>query len=182
MTSDQQSSTIVVGVDGSPSSQDAVRWAARQARLVDVELHAVISWALPIADSWGAVVVDYDWAGNARSVLARALDEALGAAEAGRVHQHVVEGHPAHALLHAAAAAAAELLVVGSRGHGGFSGMLLGSVSQHVIAHAPCPVVVVRHDAAPIARARGGGTQTSARAEAPVARLPSPTACARGGR
>jgi nucleotide-binding universal stress UspA family protein len=108
-------------------------------------VHAVISWALPTTYGWG-VALEYDWQDNARSILDKALGEALGEVEAARVHRHVIEGHPARALLDAATDA--DLLVVGSRGHGGFNGMLLGSVSQHVIAHAPCPVVVVRHDAA----------------------------------
>ena len=58
------------------------------------------------------------------------------------MRRHVAEGHPAGVLL--AQVEGADMLVVGSRGHGGFTGMLLGSVSQHVVAHAPCPVVVVR--------------------------------------
>lgn len=145
MTTNQGSSKIVVGVDGSPSSLQALRWAARQARLSGGELHAVISWALPTAYGWDAMIADYDWADSARSVLEQALRETLPETEASGVRQHILEGHAARALL--AAAADADLLVVGSRGHGGFSGMLIGSVSQHVIAHAPCPVVVVRHDA-----------------------------------
>lgn len=149
MTRSQKLSTIVVGVDGSPSSEQALRWAAQQAHLTGGELHAVISWALPTAYGWG-VPLEYDWQDNARSIFGKTLDETLDEIEAARVHRHVIEGHPARALLDAAYA---DLLVVGSRGHGGFSGMLLGSVSQHVIAHAPCPVVVIPRDAAPDASA-----------------------------
>lgn len=147
MVSSQQPNKIVIGVDGSPSSEQALRWAAQQAQLSGAELHAVTSWVPPTAYGWGPVAVDYDWADNARSILQRALEEVLDKTDAARVRRHVVEGHPARALLDAAADA--DLLVVGSRGHGGFSGMLLGSVSQHVIAHAPCPVVVIRPDAIP---------------------------------
>ncbi|MCW2696288.1 MAG: UspA domain protein [Modestobacter sp.] len=145
MTGHQAPSKIVVGVDGSPSSSQALRWAAQQAHLTGAELHAVTSWAPPTTYGWEFAAPDFDWQDNARSTLAGALDETLGETGAAGVHRHVVEGHPARALLDAAAGA--ELLVVGSRGHGGFSGMLIGSVSQHVIAHAPCPVVVVRHEA-----------------------------------
>jgi len=145
MSSTEKPTTIVVGVDGSPSSEQALRWAARQAHLTGGELHAVISWALPTTYEWG-VPPEYHWQDNARSTLDKALGQALNEIEAARVHRHVIEGHPARALLDAAADA--DLLVVGSRGHGGFSGMLLGSVGQHVIAHASCPVVVIRHDPA----------------------------------
>lgn len=80
---------------------------------------------------------------NAREVLARTVTDMLDTSTPGRpVEQIVQEGNPAAALLEQAAAAS--LLVVGSRGHGAFSGMLLGSVSRHCVSHAPCPVVVVR--------------------------------------
>ncbi|MGZ4591594.1 MAG: universal stress protein, partial [Actinomycetes bacterium] len=136
---------IVVGVDGSASSEEALRWAARQAQLTGAELHAVIAWTFPTTYGW-ASAPDVDWADNARSVLQQAITETLGAAEAEKVHRHVVEGHPAQALL--TTAVDADLLVVGSRGHGGFAGMLLGSVSHHVVSHAGCPVLVV-HDTTP---------------------------------
>ncbi|MFQ1002398.1 universal stress protein [Modestobacter sp. SSW1-42] len=136
--------TIVVAVDGSPSSQRALRWAVAQGAATGGEVHAVTAWHLPEMQGWGTVLDDVDWAENARAVLEQAVTEALPPAEAERVHRHVREGRAAVVLLDAAADA--DLLVVGSRGHGGFSGMLLGSVSQHLVAHAPCPVVVVRAD------------------------------------
>ena len=70
------------------------------------------------------------------------LAAVLGTEPSVRIEQEVLEGHPAQLLV--TAAEGADLVVVGSRGHGGFVGMLLGSVSQHVAAHAPCPVLVVR--------------------------------------
>jgi nucleotide-binding universal stress UspA family protein len=70
------------------------------------------------------------------------LKKALSDGEVAQVRTHVMQGHPAKVLLDAAAGA--DQLLVGSRGRGGFSGMLLGSVSQHLIAHAPCPVTVIR--------------------------------------
>jgi nucleotide-binding universal stress UspA family protein len=146
MASHGTRSTIVVGVDGSPSSMQALRWAARQAELTGGELHAVTAWRLPTTYGWIPPVADYDWAGNARTILDRAIKEALDETGTGRVRRHVVEGPAARVLLQAAGDA--ELLVVGSRGHGEFAGMLLGSVAQHVLAHAPCPVLVVRTTAA----------------------------------
>jgi nucleotide-binding universal stress UspA family protein len=138
------SGRIVVGVDGSAHSQEALRWAIGQARLTGGPVEAVISWSIPVDFGLGGVgtLVDYDWAGVAASTLRDAVARALDPADADRVSQHVVMGHPATVLLDASAGA--DLLVVGSRGLGGFKGMLLGSTSQHVIARAACPVVVVR--------------------------------------
>jgi nucleotide-binding universal stress UspA family protein len=138
---------IVVGVDGSPSSQQALRWAARQARLTGEELQAVAAWDYPTGVGWGGFVLeDIDWAGNARKALDDAIAAGLQPDDAERVQRSVVRGYPARALLDAAADAA--LLVVGSRGRGGMVGMLLGSVSQHVVTTARCPVVVVHAEAA----------------------------------
>jgi nucleotide-binding universal stress UspA family protein len=133
-----------IGVDGSPSSRQALRWAARQAELTGDELHAVIAWSFPDVYAWVPVNDGIDWAVNAEEALEQAISGALVPATAERVQRHVIEGYPARVLLDAAADA--DLLVVGSRGHGGFTGMLLGSVSQHAVTHARYPVVVI-HDA-----------------------------------
>jgi nucleotide-binding universal stress UspA family protein len=139
--------SIVVGVDGSPSSQLALRWAVDRAGQTGQPVHAVIAWDYPVMAgipvNYGIGQVDAgDWAGNSREILDETIRQTLTADEMARVEQHVVHGHPAKVLQEAAADA--DLLVVGCRGHGGFAGMLLGSVSQHLIAHAPCPVTVVR--------------------------------------
>ena len=138
------SGRIVVGVDGSSHSEAALRWALGQARLTDQPVDAVTSWSIPIDLGVGGEggLVAYDWEGLATSTLEKTVAKVVDAPDADRVSQRVVEGHPARVLVDAAADAA--LLVVGSRGRGGFTGMLLGSVSQHVIARAACPVVVVR--------------------------------------
>jgi nucleotide-binding universal stress UspA family protein len=133
---------IVVGVDGSPSSEEALRWALRQSSLTGQEVHAVNSWGYAV--DYGVAMGDFDWQQDAESVLEKSVQQVTGG-DAERVHQHVIAGHPVRALLDAAKDA--DLLVVGCRGHGGFTGMLLGSVSQHVAAHATCPVLVV-HDPA----------------------------------
>lgn len=135
-------SRIVVGVDGSKASIDALRWADRQASLTGADLEAVSAWELPVSSGEYAIGVGIDWEGNAQGILDTAIDGArLSSGQP--ASRRVVEGHPAQVLIKAAVGA--ELLVVGSRGHGGFVGMLLGSVSEHVCAHAPCPVLVVRH-------------------------------------
>jgi nucleotide-binding universal stress UspA family protein len=139
-----QHGRIVVGVDGSPASLDALRWAVRQAELTGASVEAVTSWSYPTSYGF-PVIANVDWEQGARTVL----DEAIAAVtdeSAAPVRRRVVEGHPARAL--ADVAAGADLLVVGSRGHGGFTGLLLGSVSEYVVTHAPCPVVVIRHPAA----------------------------------
>jgi nucleotide-binding universal stress UspA family protein len=142
MASPSTRSRIVVGVDGSPSSRQALRWAARQAELTGAELHAVTAWRLPTTYGWIPSVADFDWAGNARRTLDGAIKDSLEDTRAASIRRDVVDDHPAAALLHAAADA--DLLVIGSRGRGELAGLLLGSVAQHVITHAPCPVLVVR--------------------------------------
>jgi nucleotide-binding universal stress UspA family protein len=141
------SGRIVVGVDGSPSSEEALRWAVGQARRSGQPVDAVISWSVPVdfgVGGYGAPVA-YDWEGLATDTLSKTVATAVDAADADRVSQRVVMGHPARVLLDEAEDAA--LLVVGSRGRGGFRGMLLGSISQDVVARAACPVVVVRSPA-----------------------------------
>ncbi|MGY1633493.1 universal stress protein [Geodermatophilus sp. SYSU D01186] len=145
-TGPQAAGRIAVGVDGSPSSEDALRWAAEQARLTGQELHAVTAWGLPLPYD-APVTGEVDWSGDAAAALEKSLATVLGAADAPRVVRHVQEGHPAGVLVDAARDA--DLLVVGSRGHGRLPGLLLGSVSQHVVAHATCPVVVVHGHRAP---------------------------------
>jgi nucleotide-binding universal stress UspA family protein len=134
---------IVVGVDGSPSSLEALRWALGQGRLAGSAIDVVSAWRTPSAYGGYPVIAETDWQHNAEEVLDTALSQVPEAADAG-VTRHVVRGHPVDVLLERAAGA--DILVVGSRGRGGFTGMLLGSVSQHLVAHAPCPVVVVRHE------------------------------------
>jgi nucleotide-binding universal stress UspA family protein len=136
---------IVVGVDGSPASAQALRWAVGQGRLTGGEVHAVISWLPPTVYDWGPAISDIDWAKDSRRALDDTIADTLDPDDAAKVQRHVIQGHPAQALTDAADDA--DLLVVGSRGHGGFTGMLLGSVSHHVIAHAPCPVVVIHGEA-----------------------------------
>lgn len=136
---------IVVGVDGSPASVAALRWAVAQAELTGVAVQAVTSWQVPGQSAYGGYggyfAVDVDWADVARTTLTTAVKEAGDGAPVDVVPL-VLEGHAAHVLVKASDGA--QLLVVGSRGHGGFAGMLLGSVSEYVIAHASCPVLVIR--------------------------------------
>jgi nucleotide-binding universal stress UspA family protein len=139
---------IVVGVDGSPGSMEALNWAVCEAGQHVASVHAVMAWEYPQAyavNVWG-LGMDPTLDAQAGLASAAAAEAARVAGAAGDaqdvvVTSEAVEGHPAVALLQASEVA--DLLVVGSRGHGGFVGALLGSVSQHVVCHAGCPVVVV---------------------------------------
>jgi nucleotide-binding universal stress UspA family protein len=138
---------IVAGVDGSDSSASALRWAIRQAGLTGASVDAVIAWHYPdLASSGmavGAVEPTYGFfRENAEKIAADAISSTLDPAGDVPVGARVAQGHAAQVLLDASAGAS--LLVVGSRGHGGFAEALLGSVSQHCVQHALCPVVVVR--------------------------------------
>lgn len=145
-------SGIVVGVDDSPPSQRALRWAIEEARLRGAALSVVSAWEFPFAPvptSSSAVGGEDDPLPRVPSLERSALDElaaavtaAGGDPEDAAVSMHVVRGSPVRVLLEAAKDA--DLLVVGSRGRGGFTGLLLGSVSGDCTRHARCPVVVVR--------------------------------------
>ncbi|WP_317440852.1 universal stress protein [Streptomyces collinus] len=143
MDTDASERRVVVGVDGSQSSYEALRWAVRYAGLVDGTVDAVAVWELPGLYGWSAPAVDMDVdEDEARLKMRQELIDVLGADTAGPVRTHLVHGNPTDVLLRAAEGA--EALVVGSRGRGGFARALLGSVSQHVSQHASCPVVIVR--------------------------------------
>ncbi|WP_406164709.1 universal stress protein [Streptomyces sp. NBC_00996] len=145
MDKDVSEPRVVVGVDGSTSSYAALRWAVRYAGLVGGTVDAVAVWELAGLYGWSAPAVDVDVdEDDARQRMRQELTDVLGADAAGSVRTHVVHGNPADVLLRAAEGA--EVLVVGSRGRGGFARALLGSVSQHVSQHANCPVVIVRSE------------------------------------
>ena len=135
---------IVVGIDGSPSSIAAAEWAARQAELTQSSLHAVTTWHPPTSFGYPMPIPEsYDPASDATAVLDDAVASLRSRHPNVEIHTSVAEGHPAPILVEASTGA--DLLVVGSRGHGEFAGMLLGSVSEHCVGHARCPVVVFRH-------------------------------------
>ena len=131
---------IVVGVDGSPSSQRAVRWAAQQAKLTGATLRAVSSWRWP--NYITIVPPGVDPAADTRRTLDEVLQEALTDSQDVSLTRHVIEGPPGPALL--TQAQDATLLVVGAQGRAAFPGMLLGSVAEYCVRHGSCPVVVVR--------------------------------------
>jgi nucleotide-binding universal stress UspA family protein len=140
---------IVAGVDGSPSSLAALRWAVRQAVLTGGVVEAIMAWQYPVVAAgygWApaAMVDDGNYQEISEKVLAEATSDGIDPGDQALVRPRVVEGNASRVLLDAAADA--DLLVVGSRGHGGFTEALLGSVSQNCVHHARCPVVIVRGD------------------------------------
>ncbi|MFJ9843446.1 universal stress protein [Kitasatospora sp. NPDC101155] len=138
---------IVVGVDGSPSSIDALRWAIDQAGTRGAAIEALTVWQHPVSTGWTVPIeADEDLATIMSKVLDDAVAQAAGPQCPIEIRPRVLQGGTVSCLLDAARGA--DLLVVGSRGHGGFVGALLGSVSGHCVQHAPCPVVVVRHSTA----------------------------------
>ena|ERR1700722_3748947 len=150
-------SGIIVGIDGSDHSRRALEWAIREAAIRQVPL-TVLTVQQEAVDSWGGPVMvlptgdkgtDTELARQARDAAQRETDRVLAAAGAGRrpaqVTVDAVAGRPAEELLKAADGDA-DMIVVGSRGSGGFKRLLMGSVSTEVTHHAHCPVVVIPPD------------------------------------
>ena len=137
-----RSGLVVVGIDGSEHSREALRWGAAEARARDADLTVVHASRLPTIAVPRATSRDPELqrsADDGRALLDAALaDEGLDGV---RVHGYLTDGSPARVLLEHAASAG--VLVVGSRGLGRVAGALLGSVSRQLLHHAPCPVVVI---------------------------------------
>ena len=169
---------VVVGVDGSAGAREALRWALAESRLRKAPLRAVHAWMFGYIGGsvegypyWGGSLGSYTSLGvdvgdlhrAAEDLLERALAEVEDEAEGVEIERQVVQGPAAGVLVDAAAPS--DLLVVGSRGHGGFADLLLGSVSQQCVHHARCPVVVV-HQPKPTATDTDSGA--AARAASPA--------------
>lgn len=133
---------IAVGVDGSECSIDALRWAIDEGRMRGAQVEVLHIWHFPYVGLPGLTppYQDEDFEPHASAVLDHAISDA-GETD-GSVERRVVKGHAANELI--AASRHADLIVVGSHGHGGVAGAVLGSVSARVAAHAECPVVIVR--------------------------------------
>jgi nucleotide-binding universal stress UspA family protein len=139
--------TIVVGVDGSPAAEKALEFAVEEAAVRGARLRVVCAWHLPpelFAGGWAPAgdMLDSFRRGAEENVRA-ALEVAKRLQPSLECEGLAIEGQPAEVLLQQASGAG--LVVVGNRGRGGFSSLLLGSVSHQVVHHAPCPVVVIPH-------------------------------------
>ncbi|MCK2036782.1 universal stress protein [Microbacterium sp. SSW1-49] len=148
MTAHEESLPIIVGVDGSPASVEALAFAARLALAFDTALTAVTTWTYPVM----AVPFDPGTEWSPQQEAQRCLDDAVLEAFQGsppvRFTSATMPGRAAEVLIERSAHAST--LVVGSRGHGGFAGLLLGSVSAACAAHAHCPVLVVHSPTPPV--------------------------------
>jgi nucleotide-binding universal stress UspA family protein len=157
-------SAVVVGVDGSEGAKEALRWALGEARLRKAPVRAVHAWMFGYIGGsvesypyWGGSIGSYTSLGvdlndlhrAAEDLLDRAIADVEDEAEGIEIERQVIQGPAADVLVQAASPY--DLLVVGSRGHGGFTGLMLGSVSQQCVHHAHCPVVVVHSPLSPAA-------------------------------
>ena len=153
MTTQRESSSgpvppvVVVGVDGSPNSIKAAQIALREAAWRGAKVRAVIAWQFPaVYGVEGAIYVsDSDMEQGAAATLETALAQACPDAAARGSIERVVQVGSAADLL-ATESKSADLVVVGARGHGGFIGLVLGSVTTQVVKHSHCPVLVVPHE------------------------------------
>ena len=171
---------VVVGVDGSAGAREALLWALGEARLRQWPVRAVHAWMFGYIGGsvegypyWGGSLGSYTSLGvdlkdlhrAAEDLLERALAEVGNETDGVEIEPQVVQGPAAEVLVNAATPE--DLLVVGSRGHGGFADLLLGSVSQQCVHHAACPVVVVHPpkptttDTEPVAATRTASPATS---------------------
>lgn len=137
---------VVVGVDGSETSKAALKWAARLAPSLGATIHAIVAWEYPVIFGLeGGLPLDWKPDQFAKEILDKSLEEVFGKNRPPGLRGSISQGHPTFVLLDAAKDA--EMLIVGSRGLGGFAGLLLGSVSSSCAEHAKCPVLVVHGDA-----------------------------------
>ena len=139
---------IIVGVDGSDHSQAALKWAYEEAAHHGASLNVVAAWRAPVlpqSPPYGSLPPEgYDTqpGNDALALLERLVADLEVRTPAVDMQTSIEEGNPAKVLIERSTGA--DLMVVGSRGRDGFAGMLLGSVSQHLVAHAHCPVTIVR--------------------------------------
>jgi nucleotide-binding universal stress UspA family protein len=134
---------VVVGIDGSDASLEALEWAARQAELTGANLEIVMTWDWPMTYGWAVPIPEgYDPEQDVQKALEKVQAD-LGVKHPDiEIAARVLRGHPAQLLVEESKGA--DLLVVGSRGHGEFVGMVIGSVSEYCATNAHCPVLVHR--------------------------------------
>jgi nucleotide-binding universal stress UspA family protein len=141
---------IVVGVDGSEHSKQALRWAASLAAQSGATVDAVMAWEFPTSMGWSAgTYVPDTWnpESDAEQALATAIDDVFGSERPAGLRPILREGNASKALLELSEGAT--MLVVGSRGHSGLTGRLVGSAAADCTQHASCPVLVVHGEEPP---------------------------------
>ena len=142
---DEERQVVVVGVDGSPGSIAALSWAGQYGAATGTKVQALHIWHYPTAAGLPPGVTPDSVTDEVKANQEKELLESIEKAQldpAAQVQPAIEYGHPADVLIEESKTAG--LLVVGHKGHGGFSGMLTGSITLHVVNHAACPVVVVR--------------------------------------
>lgn len=135
------SARILVGVDGSDSSVEALRYAARLGAALHVPLEAITTWDYPVMLGNYYPIEEWFPEKDAEQILASTVEKAFHGEPPENLSTRTLRGSPARALIDESANA--HMLVLGSRGHGGFTGLLLGSVSAACAQHAHCPVVIM---------------------------------------
>jgi nucleotide-binding universal stress UspA family protein len=134
---------IVVGIDGSAASEEALHWAARQADFTHSDLEIVTTWDWPPSYGWAVPFpAGFDPESGVQAMVEKAASDGRNRHPSIGITIRALQGHPAPILVEASKGA--DLLVVGSRGHGEFVGMLIGSVSEYCATNAHCPVLVHR--------------------------------------
>lgn len=146
MSESSEGRRIVVGVDESEQSKHALRWAGRLAAWMGAEIDVVSAWYLPVGYGWGAVPLEWSPTVDLEKRISALVDDIFGSERPAPVNIVVREAAPSELLIQRSENA--EMVIVGSRGMGGFRGLLLGSVSAKVAEHAKCPVLVVHGDKA----------------------------------
>jgi nucleotide-binding universal stress UspA family protein len=149
-----QRAEIVVGVDGSDRSRQALRWAADLADTFGARVTVVTSWEFPLTYGYGAPIPSWSPEDDMRRVQEESIAGVFGDDPPQDLERVLRPGNAAHVLIEASRSAL--MLVVGSRGHGGFAGLLLGSVSAVVAEHASCPVLIVHGNRVPPVAAGSG--------------------------
>ena len=137
---------ITVGVDGSEEARAALRYALEEGRLRGAEVNVVLAYS-PLPFLAGDIALQFEAPAEVQAdeLLRKEVEPVAAEFPGVKVTTQAILGAAAQTLIEAAKGS--DLLVVGCRGRGGFSGLLLGSVSQQCVHHAPCPVVVIPHAA-----------------------------------
>lgn len=136
------SGTIVVGIDGSDLSLEALRWAARYAAKTGQRVRAVIAWHYPAMYGTSTIATDWDPEVDAKIVIERVVGMVGPEFPGVQIDSAVIGGGAAEVLVEESTQA--DLLVIGAKGHNALTRLVIGSTSMHCVAHAACPVVVFR--------------------------------------
>lgn len=149
-----ETAAIIVGFDGSEESKRALVWAVRLGELTGADVDAITAWEFPVDYGYAYSLLDWDPDVDPVREFDAAVQELFPREKPSGLSLSVHKGDPAQVLIDKSDGAA--MLVVGNRGRGGFSSLLLGSVSSKCIHHCACPVLVVRGTQAPFAATSAG--------------------------